>query len=73
MAPDHEHDPRRGDEYAHADGTRETVFAVADGRVLTVREYRTVDDFEESVERASYRGVNENVAELSLADYESDD
>jgi len=73
MSADRPGEPNRGDEYVHSDGTREVVFAVAEGRVLTVREYRAAAEFEASVENASYRGVNTDVADLSLSDFQPDE
>lgn len=57
-----------GDEYHHSDGTVEMVFATESGRVLTVREYPTVDLFAETVEEAAYQGINEEVANLPPAE-----
>lgn len=54
----------RGDEYRHADGSREIVFETAEGRVLTVREYPSVDAFDIAVRDAEYVGVDRDVAEL---------
>jgi hypothetical protein len=61
-------DPRRGDEYAHPSGTTEIVFTVRDGRVLTFREYTSIEQFSEAVAEAAYRGVNDDVAELPPAE-----
>lgn len=60
--------PAIADEYSHLDGTREVVFAVHGERVLTVREYPTVDRFDAAVENAPQKGTNETIAELSLED-----
>lgn len=54
----------KGDEYRHGDGTREVVFAVAEGRVLTVKEYRDEGAFGEAVADATYVGANEAVLDL---------
>lgn len=54
----------RGDEYQHADGSREIVFETAEGRVLTVREYPSVEAFRAAVDRAEYAGIDPNVAGL---------
>lgn len=54
----------RGDEYRHTDGSREIVFETAEGRVLSVREYPSVDAFRSAVDEAEYVGVDPNVAEL---------
>lgn len=59
--------PQKGDEYSHPDGTTEVVFMTEDGRVLTFREYSSVDSFDRSVSRAEYRGVNPEVASLPAA------
>jgi hypothetical protein len=70
MAPDeqadsHDHEnPEQGDHYRHRDGTDEIVFAVENGRVLTVREYRRVEDFAGAVSDAEYAGSHEGVADL---------
>lgn len=58
----------RGDEYRHADGSREIVFETAEGRVLCVREYPSVDAFRDAVDDAEYVGVDPNVAELPDAE-----
>lgn len=51
-------------EYRHEDGSAEIVFAVEDGRVLTVREYPDEKTFEAAVETATYVGHHEGVAEV---------
>jgi hypothetical protein len=56
--------PMRGDRYEHADGTGEVVYLTEDGRVLTFREYPSVDAFETTVADATYRGVLEEVAAM---------
>lgn len=60
--------PAKGDEYALPDGPTEIVFLIEDGHVLTVREYESVDAFEETVSRGRYLGTREDV--LSLPDAE---
>jgi hypothetical protein len=55
---------RRGDEYRHDDGSREIVFETAEGRVLTVREYPSVDAFRAETGAADYVGVDRSVADL---------
>lgn len=54
----------RGAEFRFDDGTIEIVFETTAGRVLTLREYPTHDSFERAVERASYHGLHEQVADL---------
>lgn len=56
--------PVEGDEYSHTDGTTEIVYLTEDGRVLTFREYPSTDAFEDAVETATYRGINDAVASL---------
>lgn len=60
--------PAKGDEYALPNGSTEIVFHVEDGHVLTVREYESVDAFEESVSKGRYTGTREDV--LSIPDAE---
>jgi hypothetical protein len=57
-------DPVKGDEYVLPDGSTEIVFLVEDGRVLTVREYESIDSFEESVAGGRYLGTREEVAAM---------
>lgn len=59
-------EPHEGEEYQYEDGTVEVVFAVTEGRILTVREYAEVDDFWETVKGADPRGLNPLVKDLSL-------
>jgi hypothetical protein len=54
----------RGDEYRHDDGSREIVFETAEGRVLTVREYPSIDAFRAATGQADYMGVDADVADL---------
>lgn len=56
--------PIKGDQYRHPDGTREVVYLLEDGRVLTFSEYPSVEAFEEAVGDAVYRGLNEEVVDL---------
>lgn len=63
MADDQEN-ATKGDEYRHADGTREVVFALADGRILTVKEYADGGAFADGVADATYVGVEDDVARL---------
>jgi hypothetical protein len=58
----------RGDEYRHADGSREIVFETAEGRVLTVREYPSTGAFHAALDEAEYVGVDPNVADLPDAE-----
>ncbi|NHN59401.1 MULTISPECIES: hypothetical protein [Halorussus] len=60
--------PQKGDQYRHDDGTDEIVFAVEDGHVLAIREYRSVEEFERAVDDAEYVGVHEGVADLPGAE-----
>lgn len=64
MPSDETDDHRKADHYRHPDGTDEIVFAADEGHVLTVREYRRVEDFERAVADAEYVGTHEGVAEL---------
>ncbi|RDI69724.1 hypothetical protein [Halopelagius longus] len=57
-------DTSKGDEYRHPDGTREVVFALADGRVLTVKEYPDDESFDDGVADATYVGVEDDIADL---------
>lgn len=59
--------PSRADWYRH-DDVDEIVFAVDEGRVLTVREYPSVDRFRESVRSATHVGTHEGVADLPDVD-----
>jgi hypothetical protein len=56
--------PRKADHYRHDDGTDEIVFAVEEGRVLAVREYRSVEAFEAAVADAEYVGSHDGIADL---------
>ncbi|MGM0717384.1 MAG: hypothetical protein ACQET5_09445 [Halobacteriota archaeon] len=60
--------PAKGDEYALPNGSTEIVFHVEDGHVLTVREYESLDAFEESISQGRYMGTREDV--LSIPDAE---
>ncbi|MFC6724292.1 hypothetical protein ACFQE1_07875 [Halobium palmae] len=57
-----------GDDYRHRDGSREIVFETSEGRVLTVREYPSVDAFRDAVEGAEHVGVDPDVAGLPDVD-----
>lgn len=63
------HDIPEGDTYHHADGTIEIVFARAEGKVLTVREYEGSEQFESAVGAAEYSGTHDGVASLPDAEY----
>lgn len=63
--------PNVGDEFHHPDGTTETVFAIREGHVLTVREYRDIAAFQRAVEAADAAGSNPLVEELSLQEFAS--
>lgn len=56
--------PIKGDQYHHPDGTREVVYLLEDGRVLTFSEYPSVETFEAAMENAVYHGLNEEVVDL---------
>lgn len=56
--------PEKADQYRHQDGTVEVVFAVEDGRVLTFREYQTVDDFQRAVADGEFEGYHPGVKDL---------
>lgn len=56
--------PKKAAEYRHDDGSAEIVFAVDDGRVLTVREYPDEPTFERATESAAYVGQHEGVSDL---------
>ncbi|MFC4552632.1 MULTISPECIES: hypothetical protein [Halorussus] len=66
-------EPTKADHYRHDDGTDEIVFAVEDGRVLTTREYSSVEDFRRAVADAEFVGEHEGVADLpGVEAYEGD-
>jgi hypothetical protein len=60
----HETDPQKADHYRHSDDTDEIVFAVEDGHVLAIREYRSAEDFENAVADAEHVGTHEGVEDL---------
>ncbi|WP_246988171.1 hypothetical protein [Halorientalis marina] len=68
MSPD-ESNPTKADQYDHPDGTLEVVFAVEDGKVLTIREYDSVSQFERNTSEATYAGSHHGV--LNIPDLES--
>lgn len=57
-------DVQRADAYDHPDDVYEVVFAVEDGRVLSVREYPSRETFSRAVAGATYRGTDCDVADL---------
>lgn len=60
-------------EYEYDDGTVEIVFAVGEGRVLTVREYPDEATFERTIGPAAYRGEHPGVADLPGVEAFEDD
>lgn len=56
--------PERGDQHRLPDGTREVVFQVAEGRVLTVREYPSARAYRDGVASGEYLGTHEGVTDL---------
>jgi len=64
MPADNPSNPSKGDEYRYPDGTIEVVFAVEDGSVLTVKNYRETESFRNAVSDATYLGTHEGVADL---------
>lgn len=54
----------KADEYRHTDGITEVVYALEGDGVLTIREYRSVEQFEEAVADAEYLGEHPGVADL---------
>ncbi|WP_158056242.1 hypothetical protein [Halorussus halophilus] len=65
--------PQKADHYRHDDGTDEIVFAVEEGRVLTIREYPDTDAFERAISDAEHVGTHDGVAGLPGADAFADD
>jgi hypothetical protein len=61
MSPD---TPEKAAQYDHPDGSTEVVFAVEDGRVLTVREYPDIERFRAAIADATHAGSHEGVADL---------
>ncbi|WP_224338497.1 hypothetical protein [Haloprofundus halobius] len=57
-------DATKADQYQYQNGTMEVVFAVSDGRVLTLREYPDVSTFNRATDAATYRGTHQAVADL---------
>jgi hypothetical protein len=56
--------PTKGDQFRHPDGTVEVVFATAEGRLLTVKEYADEDAFRRGVADAEAAGRHEGVQSL---------
>jgi len=61
-------EPFRGARFEFDDGTTEVVFELADGDVLTVREYQTRTAFERAVADAEFDGAHDGVAALPDVD-----
>lgn len=59
-----DHTPSKGDEYIHPSGVHEVVYAVVDGRILTVREYGDSAMFRMHNSEANYQGKNKMAIEL---------
>lgn len=62
------HHPEKGESYRHEDGTAEVVFATVEQRVLTVREYPTIERFQQAIGAAESTGINEEVAAIPSID-----
>lgn len=56
--------PEQGDQFRLPDGTHEVVFQVAEGRVLTVREYPSVTSYRAAIADAESWGTHEGVKDL---------
>lgn len=65
--------PAKADHYRHEDGTDEIVFAVEEGRVLTIREYPDTVAFERAISEAEHVGTHEGVAGLPGVEAFTDD
>lgn len=63
MSPD-DSTPEKADQYEYPDGTVEVVFAVEEGRVLTIREYPDAERFARSTDAATYVGTHAGVGDL---------
>ena len=68
MPADNPSNPSKGDEYRYPDGIIEVVFAVEDGSVLTVKNYRETESFRNAVGEGTYLGTHEGVADLPGAE-----
>lgn len=64
MTNDDSSAPEKGSQYRYDDGTVEVVFTTEDGRVLTVREYPSIETFRETTDSASDAGTHESIAAL---------
>lgn len=58
----------RGARFEFDDDTTEVIFELADGHVLTVREYPTRTAFERAVANAEFDGTHDGVAALPDVD-----
>jgi len=67
-APGDRRSPQNGDEFRYPDGTTEVVVAVEGSRVLSLREYPTLDRFRTATADAEATGTNETVAALPDVD-----
>ena len=65
-------EPEKSDWYRHGD-VDEIVFAVADGRVLTVREYPSFERFTAATKDAQHLGTHPEVADLPDPEVFQDD
>lgn len=61
--------PTEGTEFEYKGGTVETVFAVGEGCVHTVREYPDAVTFEAGIAEAVQQGSNEEVADLAAGPF----
>jgi hypothetical protein len=55
-----------GAEYVLGEGVREVVFETVGERILTVREYPTHSEFQESTASGTYVGKNDAVRQLDI-------
>ena len=60
--------PEKGDQFRHPDGTAEVVFATAEGRLLTVKEYADDAAFRRGIADAEAAGRHEGVRSLPDAE-----
>ena len=58
----------KGDQFRHPDGTVEVVFATAEGRLLTVKEYPDEETFRQGITDAEPAGRHEGVSSLPDAE-----
>jgi hypothetical protein len=66
-------DVEKADQYRHDDGSVEIVFAVEEGRVLSVREYPSEQRFADAVSDAEYAGTHEEMLQLPPVEAFQDD